>query len=393
VHDPIYQGARKELAETGIPEPKLGLVSDAHGGVLFIDEIGEMDPLLLSKLLKVLEDKRVYFDSSYYDPGDNNIPQYIKKLFEEGAPADFVLIGATTRYPQELNPALRSRCAEVYFEPLSPANIKEIIQNSARKLEVELEEGVADIISQYTIDGRKANNILADAYGLALYLQKFKKGRPPKRITITEKHIYEVIQSSRMSPFVNVKASRESEIGRVLGLGVHGFVGSVLEIEAIAFPAREKGKGSMRFNETAGSMARDSVFNAASVLRRLSGKELADYDCHVNIVGGGNIDGPSAGLAICLALMSAVQEIPFRQDVAVTGEVSIQGRVKPVGGIPEKIYGARQAGMSKVLVPKENHKDVPGGIEGIEVVVVDNVFEALEHLAEEAASSFTESVS
>ena len=75
VHDPIYQGARKELAETGIPEPKLGLVSDAHSGVLFIDEIGEMDPLLLSKLLKVLEDKRVYFDSSYYDcPGAHGYP-------------------------------------------------------------------------------------------------------------------------------------------------------------------------------------------------------------------------------------------------------------------------------------------------------------------------------
>ena len=68
-----------------MPEPKLGLVTDAHGGVLFIDEIGEMDTILHSKLLKVLEDKRVYFDSSY-DPHDPNVPQYIKKIFEEGAP-------------------------------------------------------------------------------------------------------------------------------------------------------------------------------------------------------------------------------------------------------------------------------------------------------------------
>ena len=70
VHDPIYQGAKRDLAESGIPEPKLGLVTEAHGGVLFIDEIGDMDPILLNKLLKVLEDKRVYFDSSYYDPMD-----------------------------------------------------------------------------------------------------------------------------------------------------------------------------------------------------------------------------------------------------------------------------------------------------------------------------------
>jgi ATP-dependent Lon protease len=61
VHDPIYQGARRDLAEGGVPEPKLGLVTEAHGGVLFIDEIGEMDPMLQNKLLKVLEDKRVSF--------------------------------------------------------------------------------------------------------------------------------------------------------------------------------------------------------------------------------------------------------------------------------------------------------------------------------------------
>ena len=89
VHDPIYQGAKRDLAEGGVPEPKLGLVTDAHGGVLFLDEIGEMDPMLMNKLLKVLEDKRVMFDSAYYDPNDANVPKYIKKLFTEGAPADF----------------------------------------------------------------------------------------------------------------------------------------------------------------------------------------------------------------------------------------------------------------------------------------------------------------
>ena len=71
MHDPIYQGARRDLADSGIPEPKLGLVSQANGGVLFIDEIGEMDSYLLNKLLKVLEDKRVYFESSYFDANED----------------------------------------------------------------------------------------------------------------------------------------------------------------------------------------------------------------------------------------------------------------------------------------------------------------------------------
>ena len=168
VHDPIYQGAQKSLADSGVPEPKPGLVTDAHGGILFIDEIGEMDEMLQNKLLKVLEDKRAYFESAYYDPDDKRVPPYIRKLFEEGAPADFVLIGATTRDADHINPALRSRCAEIYFEPLTPAHILTIVENAARRLNVRLAEGAAQLISTYTIEGRKAINILADAYSLAL---------------------------------------------------------------------------------------------------------------------------------------------------------------------------------------------------------------------------------
>jgi len=331
VHDPIYQGARRDLAENGIPEPKLGLVTEAHCGVLFIDEIGEMDPLLLSKLLKVLEDKRVEFDSSYYDPHSESVPQYIKKLFEEGAPADFILIGATTRDPAELNPALRSRCAEVFFDPLTPSNIQTIIKEAAARLGVKLEPAVPELISEYTIEGRKAINILAEAFGLSLYKQRRKKGRPSRLITVD--NVLQVIQSARLTPYVNVRASDKLEVGRVLGLAVAGFVGSILEIEAMAFPAREPGKGSIRFNDTAGSMTRDSVFNAAVVFRLLTGEDLANYDVHVNIIGGGNVDGPSAGLAVTAAVISAVQERAARQDVALTGEVSIQGKVKPVGGL------------------------------------------------------------
>lgn len=376
VHDPIYQGAKRDLADTGVPEPKMGLVSEAHGGILFIDEIGEMDPLLLNKLLKVLEDKRVYYESSYYDPDDENVPRYIKKIFEEGIPADFVLIGATTREPAALNPALRSRCAEIFFEPLTPKDIQEIVRKAADKLGVKIEKEVPRIISDYTIEGRKANNILSDAYGLALYQQKFGRRKTP--LKITKNHVYQVVQMARLSPYTLPRTGEEAEVGRVFGLGVSGFVGSIIEIEAVALPAREKGKGKLRFNDTAGTMAKDSVFNAASVVRRMLGTELEDYDLHINIIGGGNIDGPSAGVAICLALLSVVSGQPLRQDVAVTGELSLQGKIKPVGGIAEKIYGARQAGMKKVLVPKDNAPDVPRDLQGIEVVTVGRIEEALQ---------------
>ena len=371
VHDPIYQGARRDLADGGIPEPKPGMVTEAHGGILFIDEIGEMDEMLQNKLLKVLEDKRAFFESAYYDHTDEKVPPYIRKLFEEGAPADFVLIGATTRDASHINPALRSRCAEIYFEPLTPKHIEEIVQNAAKKLKVEVAEEVVRLISEYTTEGRKAINILADAYSLAL--SRTKEGEAVK---ISKADIYEVAQVSRLYQFVTKKASKKPEVGHVFGLGVAGFLGSVIEIEAVVFPAEEKGKGQVRFNETAGSMAKDSVFNAASVLRHLTGKSIHDYDVHINVIGGGNIDGPSAGTAILAALVSAVTEKPLRQDVAITGEISLAGRVRPVGGVFEKAYGAKQAGIRTLVIPKENDKDIPEGHLGLDIHAVETAEEA-----------------
>lgn len=374
VHDPIYQGARRDLADTGVPEPKPGLVTDAHGGILFIDEIGEMDTTLQNKLLKVLEDKRAFFESAYYDPTDEKVPAYIRKLFEEGAPADFVLIGATTRDASSINPALRSRCAEIYFEPLTPEHIQTIVNNAVQRLNAKLAEGAAALISEYTIEGRKAINILADAYSLAL--------ERDEQVLITKEDIYKVAQVSRLSPYVTKKASDKCQVGHVFGLGVAGYLGSVIEIEAIAFPAHEKGKGTVRFNETAGSMAKDSVFNAASVVRKLTGQDIHDYDLHINVIGGGNIDGPSAGTAILTAIISAITDKAIRQDTAITGEISLQGKVRPVGGVFEKAYGARQAGISRLIIPQENAKDIPAHHLGLEIYPVDTAQEALELLME-----------
>lgn len=420
VHDPIYQGAQKNLADSGVPEPKPGLVTDAHGGILFIDEIGEMDEMLQNKLLKVLEDKRAYFESAYYDPDDKRVPPYIRKLFEEGAPADFVLIGATTREPDHVNPALRSRCAEIYFEPLTPAHILTIVENAAERLNVTLAPGAAELISAYTIEGRKAINILADAYSLALnrfeeeeikrivsretisenaaddnmgteteflgevphrdHVQNVSRETKTPPLEVTRADIYEVAQVSRLHQFGRKKASDTPAVGRVFGLGVAGFLGSIIEIEAVSFPAAEKGKGTVRFNETAGSMAKDSVFNAASVMRQLTGRDIHDYDIHVNVIGGGNIDGPSAGTAILAAIVSAVTGSAIRQDAAVTGEISLQGEIKPVGGVFEKAYGARQAGISTLIIPWENKKDLPEGHLGLAIHRLKTAEEAFDLL-------------
>ncbi|MEG0051534.1 MAG: Lon family ATP-dependent protease [Terrisporobacter sp.] len=373
VHDPIYQGSKKDLAEVGVPEPKTGLVTEAHGGVLFIDEIGELDDILQNKLLKVLEDKRVEFSSSYYDPDDENTPGYVKYLFDNGAPADFVLIGATTKDPSQINPALRSRCTEVYFEPLSSSDIEGIIETAATKLNVKLEDGVAELISRYTIEGRKAVNMLSDAYGYSLYTTN----NTIENNIIKIKDVEEVVSIGRYSPYEIIEDIDNCKVGQVHGLGVSGFIGSTLEIEAVAFPAKKKGHGTIKFNDTAGSMAKDSVFNAASVIRKITEKEIRDYDIHVNVVGGGKIDGPSAGAAITVCIISALTNRPIRQDIAITGEISLRGNIKPVGGIFEKIYGARRKGIKLVSIPKANEREIPLGLDDIRVVALDHIDELL----------------
>lgn len=381
VHDPIYQGSKKDLGDEGIPEPKVGLVTKAHGGLLFIDEIGELDPILQNKLLKVLEDKKILFESSYFDEDNPRVPEYIKRLFTDGAPADFILVGATTRSPDDINPAIRSRCAEVYFNPLTPAQTAEIVRQAASRLGVSIKPEVPELIAKYTSEGRKAVRTLADSYGRAYFRRnRVKKGRSSKKLVITEQDVRSVLRASRQKTSYTTQANAGFEIGAVLGLGVKGFLGSPIAVEAAVFPSAVKGKGSHRFNSAAGEMAHDSFFNATSVIRRVLGDNLGDYDVHVNVVGGGKVDGPSAGIALVTAIASSLREKPVPQDVAMTGELSLHGKVKPVGGVVEKIHGAQQAGVKKVFIPEENAPEVEGLFPELDVIPVAKIEDAFRNL-------------
>lgn len=381
VHDPIYQGSKKDLGDEGIPEPKVGLVTKAHGGILFIDEIGELDPILQNKLLKVLEDKRIAFESSYFDEDNPRVPEYIRKLFTDGAPADFILVGATTRSPGDINPAIRSRCAEVYFDPLTPGQTEEIVRQAADRLGVKVKSEVAPLVAKYTSEGRKAVRTLADAYGRA-YLRRMREKKPSskKSVTISEEDVRSVLRASRQKSAHASVGRPEAEIGAVLGLGVKGFQGSPIAVEAAVFPSQEKGKGQHRFNRAAGDMAHDSFFNATSVIRRVLGENLVDYDVHVNVVGGGKVDGPSAGVALVTAIASSLREKPIPQDVAMTGELSLHGKVKPVGGVVEKLHGAQQAGVRQVFIPAENASEVEGLFPEVDVVPVATIEDAFRTL-------------
>ena len=379
VHDPIFQGASRDLAAESIPEPKPGLVSQAHGGILFMDEIGALEPSLQNQLLKVLEDKRVSFQSSYYDAHNPQIPLYIRQLFEQGIPADFILIGATTSAPESISPALRSRCTEIFFRPLSSGQILKILKNSAEKLQVHCSPSVLDIISQCCQDARSANKILADAYSMAFHRAE-SSHKTSKPLILTAEDIKTVLQWGKITPVYHPVPDFPAKVGQITGLTTTSYTGHLLSIECAAFPAAAPGQGIIRCNSTTGNMMQDSIWNARTALKNLCLMPPDDYDLHLNFIGGGRVDGTSAGGALALAMLSALNQLPLRQDTAITGEISLHGELYPVGGIGHKIAAAQEAGLKKVLIPAANfYPGITTG-ESLEIIPIQHLEEAFPHL-------------
>lgn len=380
VHDPIYQGAGA-YGVAGIPQPKPGAVTKAHGGILFIDEIGELHPIQMNKLLKVLEDRRVFFESAYYSSEDKNIPYHIHEIFQKGLPADFRLVGATTRTADEIPPAIRSRCVEIYFRPLTPSEIIKISNNAAQKGGFNMEEGCSELVAKYAQNGREAVNIVQIAGGVALV-----EGRSQ----IKRKDIEWVIEFGHYSPRIEKKVKHEEQVGCINGLAVFGnCTGVVIDIEVSAMKvARGNGKVKItgiveeeemdsrgqKLRKT--SSAKSSVDNVLTVLKKVMDIDYEDYDIHLNFPGGIPIDGPSAGIAIATAIYSAVKNLPISSEIAMTGEISIRGKVKPVGGVPAKIEAAKNAGIKKVIIAEENWQEMFENID-IEVIPVKDIHEVM----------------
>ncbi len=381
VHDPIYQGAGA-MGQAGIPQPKQGAVSNAHGGVLFIDEIGELHPIQMNKLLKVLEDRKVFFESAYYNEDNLTIPTHIHDIFKHGLPADFRLVGATTRAPSELPPALRSRCMEVFFRELEQEEVAIIAKKAVEKVSLQVESSAIETVSNYARNGREAVNMVQTAAGLAITTE---------RNLILNSDMEWVAHTSRAIPRYDKKIALESKTGVVNGLAVYGSnIGILLEIEVQALVAQQKGKGIMTITgiveeERIGSgsksfhrksMAKGSIENVLTVLRSLGIADY-DYDIHVNFPGGTPIDGSSAGIAMATGIYSAIKNIPISRTIAMTGEIGLHGAVKPVGGVFAKIKAAKLAGVETVLIPQENMQAMLHKIEGINIIPVQNISEVL----------------
>lgn len=382
VHDPIYQGAGA-LGVAGIPQPKPGAVTKAHGGILFIDEIGELQPIEMNKLLKVLEDRKVFLDSSYYSSEDPNMPTFIKEIFDNGLPADFRLIGATTRSPEEIIPAIRSRCVEVFFRGLLTDEIREIGSRAIERVGLKATDKGLDIISRHCSNGREVVNLVQLCAGIAIN---------EDRENITEEDIKWVIENGQYTEIPDIRVHDEPQIGVVNGLAVHGAnIGMLMEIEATARKVSGR-SGELKISGIIEeeeitmsnrkikrkSTAYSSIQNVLTALNNIFDLKCEQYDIHINIPGGIPVDGPSAGIAIASAVYSAIMKMPIDSKIAMTGEISLLGAVNPIGGVNAKILAAKKAGAMRVLIPEANWNDSFYEYEGITVIKVRHIKEVID---------------
>ena len=382
VHDPIYQGAGS-LGIAGIPQPKPGAVTKAHGGILFMDEIGELHHIELNKLLKVLEDRKVFLDSAYYSSENPNMPDYIKEIFDNGLPADFRLIGATTRSPEEIVPAIRSRCVEIFFRSLHADEIKIIAKNAAIKVGLNINDECLNLISKYCTNGRDVVNLVQLSSGVAIN---------EDRSEINIDDIQWVIENGNYIAIPDKKIKEKPEVGVVNGLAVHGAnIGILMEIEATAKKVDHRSgnlkvTGIVEEEEISSSnrkikrksTAYASIQNVLTVLNNIFDLNCENYDIHINIPGGMPVDGPSAGVTIATAIYSAINKLKISNKVAMTGEISLLGEVKPIGGVNAKISAAKKAGANRVIIPVENWKDSFKDLEGIKVIAVKNLRDVID---------------
>jgi len=405
-HDPLQSGGLGTPAHQRVES---GAIHRANKGVLFADEVSSLTPRSQQDLLTAMQDKRF----SITGQSEMSSGALVKT---QPVPCDFVLVAAGNLMDmQNMHPALRSRIRgygyEVYMEDSMPDNK----ENQAR---------IVQFVAQEVTKDGKIPHFSRGAVDMIMEEARRKAGRKG-RLTLKLRELGGLVRAAgdvareKNAPFVveeHVVAARDAaapleqqisrqiidlrkdysvfvtrgfKVGRVNGLAVlgEGVSGLILPIVAEVTPASSRSEGKLIATGKLGEIAKEAVENVSAIMKKHIGRDVSNYDMHVQFLQTyEGVEGDSASISTAVAVLSAMENIPVDQSVAMTGSLSVRGEVLPVGGITAKVEAAIEAGCKTVLIPKANKDDVyieKKKLDKIKVIPVANLEEVIKHSMKE----------
>jgi ATP-dependent Lon protease len=400
-HDPYQSGGLGTPAHDRV---EAGMIHKANKGVLYIDEIGTMQMKTQQELLTAMQEKKY----SITGQSETSSGAMVRS---QAVPCDFVLVASgNLQVLKGMHIALRSRIRGYGYEVFmkdsmkdTPENRDKLVQFIAQEVEKDgriphfTREAVAEIIREAQRRAGKKDSLtlrLRDLGGLVRAAGDIAKGEHAESVTlehvISAKKLARTLEQQIADRYIvqrkkySVFKSEGSEVGRVNGLAIIGDrSGILLPIAAEAAPAQSKDEGKIIATGKLGEIAKEAVQNVSALIKKNTGTDISNHDIHIQFLQAyDGVEGDSASVSIATAVVSALEDVPVDQSVALTGSLSVRGDVMPVGGVTGKIEAAAEAGMKKVLIPYSNMDDVL--IEDryknkIEVIPVKNMSDVLEH--------------
>lgn len=401
-HDPYQSGGLGTPAHERV---EAGMIHKANRGVLYIDEIGTMSMKTQQELLSAMQEKQY----SITGQSENSSGAMVRS---ESVPCDFVLVASgNIQVLEGMHIAMRSRIRGYGYEVFmkdsmedTEENRKKLVQFVAQEVKNDgrIPHFTPDALDEIILEAKRRSG-KQDALTLKLReLGGLVRSSGDVAIeqdsdVVTAEHVLEAKKFSRtleqQMADMSIKQRKEysmvnaegGKVGMVNGLAVIGDrSGIVSPIAAEAAPTQSKNGGKIIATGKLGEIAQESVQNVSALIKKYTNKDISDYDIHVQFIQTyDGVEGDSASVSIASAVISAIEDIPIDQTVALTGSLNVRGDVMPIGGATAKIEAAAEAGIKKVLIPKSNLKDVmleKKYEEMIEIVPTETLSDVLENI-------------
>lgn len=399
-HDPFQSGGMETPSHNRV---EAGAIHKSNKGVLFIDEINTLDIESQQKLMTAIQ------EGEYHITGQSQRSSGAM-VQTEPVPTDFVLVAAGNMDAIEnMHPAIRDRIEGYGYEVYMDDTIEDTPENRRKyarfvsqevRRDGQIPQFEREAIEEIILEARrragqkgKLTLKLRNLGGLVRNAGDVAQSQDAQ--VVKRKHVLEAksLDKSIEQQYVDERIERKqeygqesessSQIGRVNGLAVMGDdSGIVLPVMSKIADSQKTGKGEIIATGKLQDIAEEAVDNVSAIIKDVSERDLTEKDIHIQFVQTyEGVQGDSASVTVATAIVSALEDIPVRQDIAMTGSLSVRGDVLPVGGVTHKIEAAAKSGMDTVLIPKANKNDVmleDEYEEQVDVVPVEHINEVLD---------------